>query len=394
MFIFTLLVFIILIGLLVLVHEWGHYRAALAVGIKVEEFAIGMGPKIFGWKKNNIDFSIRALPIGGYVKMYGEGDYDIKSPDSFAGKTPSKRLIVLLAGVTMNFLLAVVLLYAQGANQNFQYRNIEGLFDSEYRPWFGHKSESQVAIREVSDTSPLKDKVSTYDIITKVNGNDYELKDFLSLIESNKGNEITLDVVGYASSDVRQISVTPRTEIPEGEGPLGVQIGLVSFTSFTGIGKVFAGFGQGMNTIQNFVFSIGEIFKMSMQQSTIVPVADSFGGAISIFDVLNKIMLAFGFWGVLELAALFSINLAVFNILPIPALDGGHVLFTLGELITRRRLPTALYNYLTLAGFVLLIGFMFVVTGLDLVKHTRLRDLFCNDSVKVGFVCDLSDLRE
>jgi membrane-associated protease RseP (regulator of RpoE activity) len=149
-----------------------------------------------------------------------------------------------------------------------------------------------------------------------------------------------------------------------------------------------------MNTVQNFIFSLGQIFKMSIQQSTIVPVADSFGGAISIFEVLGQIMGAFGFWGVIELAILFSINLAIFNILPIPALDGGHVFFTLGEMIFRRRLPSSIYNYLTLGGFVVLIGFMLVVTGLDLVKHTNARDLFCNNSYQVDFVCNLTDLRQ
>ncbi len=394
MFIITLVVFILLIGILVLVHEWGHYKAARAVGIKVEEFAIGMGPKIWGWRRDEIDFNLRLLPIGGYVKMYGEGDYDIKSPDSFAGKAPSLRLIVLLAGVSMNFLLAVGLFYVQGVHQNFQFRNIEGLFNGEFKPWFGEKTDPKIAIREVSSTSPLNGKIKDYDIVTKVNGNDYNSIDFVKIIEEYKGRELKLDVVGYASSDVRQVTVIPRTEVPAGEGPLGIKIGLISFTEFKGVGKYAAGFGQAANTVQNFVFSLKQIFSLSVQQSTIVPVADSFGGAISIFEVLSKIIIVFGFWGVLELAALFSINLAVFNILPIPALDGGHVFFTLGELIFRRKLPTSVYNYLTLGGFILLIGFMLVVTGLDLVKHTNVRNLFCTDTYQVKFVCDLSDLRQ
>ncbi len=393
MFAITLIVFIILIGILVLVHELGHYIAARKVGIKVEEFAIGMGPKVWGWTKNGIEYNIRALPIGGFVRMFGEGDYDINTSDSFAGKKPTLRLIVLLAGVFMNFVLAAVIFTFQGVHQDFKYRNIEGIFDTEFTPWFGQKSETKIAIREVSPSSPLKGKVKNFDIITKVNGKDYKLDEFFKLVDESKGKEITLDVIGYSNNHDTKLTVIPRTEVPEGEGPLGIKVGLISFTEFNGSSKVFGGLGQAVNSIQNFLFSIGQIFKKAFETSTIVPVADNFGGAIGIFEVLSKIISTFGFWGVLELAALFSINLAVFNVLPIPALDGGHVLFTLLEIITRKRLPTRIYNYLTLGGFVLLIAFMVAVTGLDLVKHTNIRNLFCNEKHEVHFICQLSDYR-
>jgi len=400
MFIITLIVFILIIGILVLVHEFGHYITARMVGIRVEEFAIGMGPKIWGWKKqpkgaeNEIEYNLRALPIGGFVKMYGEDDYDNKSSNSFAGKKPSRRLIVLLAGVTMNFILAVFLMYMQGFHQDFKYRNIEGIFEGEYKPWFGDKTAPKVAIRQVDDDSPLKGQVKDFDIITKLNGEEYELQNFFTVIQESKGKEITLELTEYASASTREIKVTPRSEYPKEEGPLGIQVGFISFTEFNGTGgKIFSGIGQGLNTVQNFGFSIGELVKKAFKENTAVPVADNVGGAISIFEVLSKIITAFGFWGVLELAALFSINLAVFNVLPIPALDGGHVLFTLLEIITRRKLPAKIFNILTFGGFALLMGLMVVVTGLDLIKHTKARDLFCNDKRQVRFICSLSDYR-
>lgn len=396
MFFITLIVFILLIGVLVLVHELGHYVAARAVGIKVEEFAIGMGPKVWGWVKNGIKYNIRALPIGGFVQMYGEEDYDLKAPNSFAGKKPSRRLIVLIAGVFMNLVLAILLLYAQGLHQDFKYRNIEGIFEEEFTPWFGQKTEPKIAIRELSSSSsPLGGKVSNFDIITRVNGNDYKLKDFSKIIESNQGKEITLDIVGYTSAESRSIKVTPRIneDIPQGEGPLGIKVAVISFTEFTGSEKITAGFAQSANTIENFGYSIGQLVKKAVEKSTIVPVADNVGGAIGIFEILSKIITTFGFWGVIELMALFSINLAVFNILPIPALDGGHVLFTLLEIITRRRLPSKVYNFLTTSGFVLLISFMLFITSLDLIKHTNIRNIFCADGRNTPFVCELSDYR-
>lgn len=389
----NLLIFIVVIGLLVFVHELGHYLAAKRVGIKVEEFALGMGPRVWGFRRGETNYNLRAFPIGGFVQMLGEGDYDLVTPDSYAGKPPSRRLFVLIAGVFMNFMLAVLLFYAQGANLDFKYRNIEGIFAEEYHPWFGTKSDPKIAIREVSDTSPLKGKVDTFDIITKVNGEDYSSENFSTFIEEHKGQEVKLEVVGYASGKTREVSVTPRTEYPKNEKALGVKVVYMSFIQFDGWEKLFAGFAQSLNTIQNFSYSLSQVFIQSFEQGSAVPVADNVGGAISIFDVLGKITSLFGFWGLLELMALLSINLAVLNILPIPALDGGHTIFTLLELISKRRLPARIYNYLTLGGFLFLITFMIFVTGLDIVKRPPLRDLFCSGGRNVSFICDLSEVK-
>lgn len=393
MFLFTLTIFILVIGVLVLIHELGHYWAARAVGIKVEEFAVGMGPRVWGWVKNNIEYNLRALPIGGYVKMYGEGDYNVKDENSFGGKKPSLRLIVLVAGVFMNFLLASAVFYMQGANLNYQYRNIEGFLGEDYRPWFGEKTKAYIAIRDTMDDSPLKGQVGDFDIITKVNGNEYTIDEFFQTVRESKGKEMTLEVMGYVSDDKREIKVTP-VENEKGEGALKIRLGYLSFVKYEGASKLLSGFGQSMNSIQSFFASMGKLISDSFKTNSIVPVADNFGGAIGIFDILGKIITSFGFWGVMELVALFSINLAIFNILPIPALDGGHVVFTLLEMIFRRRLPNAIYNYLTIAGFVFLMGFMLVITSLDLVKHTNVRNVFCNDQRQVRFICDLSDYRQ
>jgi regulator of sigma E protease len=393
MFILTLIIFILVIGLLVLVHELGHYVAARSVGIKVEEFAVGMGPKIWGWVKSGIEYNIRALPIGGYVRMYGEGDYNVKDENSFGGKKPSLRLIVLVAGVFMNFVLATFLFYVQGVHQDFRYRNIEGVLDADYQPWFGEKTHPYIAISDVSDNSPLKGKIEDFDIITKLNGEDYTVDSFRQTIKESKGKDITLELTGYTTNNPRQITVQP-IENEKGEGVLGIRLGLISFLEYKGTDKLWAGFGQSFNSIKTLGASVGYLVQQSFKTNSIVPVADSFGGAIGIFDILGKIITSFGFWGVLELMALFSINLALFNILPIPALDGGHVLFTLLEMIFRRKLPNAIYNYLTIGGFVLLIGFMLAITSLDLVKYTNIRNVFCSDGRKVGFLCDLSDFRE
>ena len=481
-FIVTLVLFIFVLGLLVFIHELGHYLAARKVGIKVEEFAVGMGPKIGGFRRGETDYNIRILPIGGYVKLYGEGDYDVQTPESFAGKKPYQRLFVLIAGVSMNFLLAVVLLYASGANLDFKYRNAEVPgFNDEYKPWFGTKSPQKFIIAETANESPLKGKAETFDTLLKLNGEEVAIGDISQKLIENSGKEVNVTLLGYSTKNTRDVTIklpelnkellatdgTPliristindnsplkdkaqvgdviklinnepytienfRDKIQAARGketkftlinptnnevrditttildedlPLKIAIsstysidsilqirtGLISFIEFHGVEKVFAGLTQSLNTIQNFFFSMGKLFDRAFATGSAVPVVDNVGGAISLFDILSKIIAFFGFWGLVELTILFSLNLAILNIFPIPALDGGHVVFTLLEMISRRRLPTVLYNYLTLAGFVFLMGLMLFITGIDIVKFPAVRSLFCDNGRNVEFVCELS----
>ena len=483
-FILTLIIFILVISILVFVHELGHYFAAKKVGIKVEEFAIGMGPRIWGFRRGETEYNLRVLPIGGFVKMLGEGDYDLVSPDSYGGKKPSQRLLVLVAGVFMNFLLAILLLYLQGWHQDFKYRNIEGFFQEEFKPWFGEKSENKFIIQDINESSPLSGKVDRFDILTKIdgkeytpeglseilisksgqnveltflkydssaektvsiyvspidkdlvgkdnsplaviagfaensplkdkvkatdvvkaiNGEKYNIKDFRNIIESYKGKTVNLTITDLSGENVREIQVELQNiDRPLGvifipnnspDALLGVSAGQISLIEFNGNSKLFAGIGQALNTVQNFSFSISQLFKKYYESGSAVPLVDNVGGAIGIFEILGSIIVLFGFWGVIELMALFSINLAVLNILPIPALDGGHVVFTLIEMITRKKLHTKFYNYLTLAGFIFLMSFMVFVTAMDLVKYTFVRSWLCEDGRYVSFVCDLSDMR-
>lgn len=459
--------------------------AAKSVGIKVEEFAIGMGPRIWGFKKGETDYNLRLLPIGGYVKMLGEGDYDIHTPDSYGGKKPSQRLLVLVAGVFMNFLLATFLLYISGANLDFKFRNAEVPgFNEDYQPWFGKKSDQKFILAEIAEDSPLKNKAQAFDTIVKINGQEVNAENLNQKLLENENKTIKLSLLGYTSKDEREVELlvpdideaflntnkaplirltrinddSPlkdkasegdvlklingqeytndsfRKIIAENRGkeieftlindksretkvikfapladekkpPLSVGIapaysadsilqartGLMTFIEFNSpTEKALGGVAQALNTVQNFFFSMGKLFERAFASGSAVPVVDNVGGAISIFDILSKIIVLFGFWGIIELTILFSLNLAVLNILPIPALDGGHVVFTLLEMISRRRLPNAIYNYLTLAGFIFLMGLMVFITAIDIVKFPAINNVFCADGRNTPFVCDLT----
>lgn len=396
MFFVTLLVFIFVIGILVFVHELGHYVAARMVGIRVEEFAVGMGPKVWGYRKNGIDYNFRALPIGGFVKMYGESDYDLTDKDSFGGKAPGLRLIVLVAGVFMNLVLAMFIFAAQGVYLDYKYPSLDSIYTSDYEPWFGEKSDDKIAITEglITDSSELNGEINNIEIIDQVNGEDYNSSEFIDFVHENKGEEVTFTLRGFYSNQTRDLVVIPRENPPEDEGPLGFSPITVTYVEYEGFSRVFAGVGQTFNTMQSFFIGIDFIFDQAREEKSVAPVAEGVGGAISIFQILELMISGFGLMGILLLMALFSVNLAIINILPIPALDGGHVLFTLLEIIFRRKLPAKIYNYLTLIGFVFLISLMILITFMDVIRHTSVGNFFCNDDRNIGFLCDLSSTRE
>ncbi|MCX8035378.1 MAG: RIP metalloprotease RseP [Candidatus Dojkabacteria bacterium] len=482
----ALIVFILILGVLVFVHELGHFIAAKYVGIKVEEFAIGMGTIVYSREYKGTLYSLRALPIGGYVQMYGEGEYDIESPDSYSAKSPIQRLLVLVAGVAMNFFLAVLLLYLFAFNVNFQFRTFDTIFGSEYNPIFGtkieqkpfvislsndsvlsnkdvqdfdiithiddediylynfdekilakngqtvrltfldfessntktinveipklpenhfnSKNQSYVVINSFLADSVLKDKLEEGDIIVDINGQEYDPKEFSSIIRANKGKEINLQYI--SASDPSNEVKTIKIKLPDKEYPLGIRISTlyrgstllgvdisgISFIQFNGYERFFVGFMQAFNLVHQFFLAFGKIFVQSFEQRDVMPIASNLGGAISIFEIIRRILTTFGFWGIIEIMILFSLNLAVLNILPIPALDGGHILFNIIEIITRKRLPSKVYNYITNAGFIFLLTLMIVVVVFDLFKFTNSRYL-CN-SINIPFLCELPDMRE
>ncbi len=484
-FFLTLVVFILVIGILVFVHELGHYLAARFVGIRVEEFAIGMGKKVFGFKRNGTEYNIRIFPIGGFVKMFGEGDYDMIASDSYGGKTPLQRLLVVTAGVLMNLILAVFLLYIQGVHLGFQYRVVDAYFSQKYNPWFGEKKDNFLVIHDIKPSSPLYGKIDKLYILSKINGEEYSLSDLSDKILKYSGQEVQFTFIGYASNDSRNVRVTLpeiRPEVvgeknkpfvvingftsdsilkgkanvgdiikaingesydiknfvqtinslrgqnikltlidstdyrekeieislPDKEKPLGIiltnthsllfLLGIsaspISFIEFKGWSVLFAGFAQTLNNIQFFGFAMSELLQLSFDSGSALPIADNLTGALGLFDILSRVIREVGFWGVIDLMILFSINLAIINILPIPALDGGHVLFTLIELISRRKLNAKVYNYLTIAGFAFLLFLMVFITYMDIIRFTSIRKFFCNESVRVPFVCDLASYND
>ncbi|KKQ22332.1 MAG: Membrane-associated zinc metalloprotease [Candidatus Wolfebacteria bacterium GW2011_GWC1_37_10] len=331
---------IIFLSILILVHELGHFLAAKKFGLLVEEFGFGLPPKIFAKKIGETDYSINALPFGGFVKIFGENreeNASISPERNFSNLKIWKRAIVLAAGVGFNFLLgwlAISLVFAIG-------------------------TPSVVIITEIKKNSPAEevgllagDRIADF---TKVN-------DFIDFVNSHQGEKIKLKI--EREGETLELEAIPRKNPPIGEGSLGV--GLVD----AGLEKqnIFMSFWEGLKTSLNSIKTIflaiinliGKAFvgKASFEQVT---------GPIGIVKITAQAS-TLGIVYLLQLLALISLNLAVINILPFPALDGGRLFFLLIEKIKGSPLDQKFEKITNAVGFAILIFLMIVITIKDIIK--------------------------
>ena len=347
MWIVYLLVLIIILGFLVLVHELGHFLVAKKCGVHIYEFSIGMGPilhKHIG--KDNIQYSIRALPIGGYVQMAGEvteDDDSIKKEDFMCNKNWWQRILILIAGVTMNFITAFILLFVialiWGASSTDPVVT-SVMENSAYAEAGGLAGDT---ILEVDGK-----KTSTWDRaqILLILSNDtgyYNIK-----VRHENGNEETLKVTPKdtiledgTSSKVFGISVVPT-----------IEKGLIpslkyAFSKFTSI-------YQSMFTI------IGGLFTGRIS-------TNSLSGPVGIYSIVEQ-SFALGLSQLLYLTAYISINLGFMNLLPFPAFDGGHIVFVLIEKLRGKPVDKNIEGWFHAVGFMLLMILMIYITIKDIIR--------------------------
>jgi len=324
MFIFDILVFLIVLGIVVFVHELGHFIAAKTSGVKVEEFGVGFPPRI--WKKTigETQYFIGAIPFGGMTRIYGmdeiEGGKE-KDPRAYESKSAWKKLWICGGGVVFNLIFAALIFYGLIAFSGF--KSEQGLIFSEYHFPFGNQV-NQVMIAQVGENTPAETAgLKSSDIVLSVNGNQVSaLKDFSGTISENKGKEVILQL-----RDGREIKVTPRSEYPANEGPLGVglrEMAVLSYPSF--IEKVSVGFLHAYNITDYSISALGYIFSSAIANKSMETVAYSMTGPVGIYAI-TKIILQKGLYDVINLIAILSIALGVSNLIPIPAMDGAKLIY-------------------------------------------------------------------
>jgi len=352
-----LLTFLLVLGILVLAHELGHFITARLAGVKVLEFGIGFPPRLFGIRRGETIYSVNLLPLGGFVKMLGEEDPG--DPRSLAAQPPLWRLIILSAGAAMNVVLAVALL----SGTYLVPRDVP---------------VGQVIIVEVAPGSPAEaGGLQAGDIVRSINGrsirNLFELQEEVNL---NLGRDILVAVERRAqpvipgqtmppgSGRIVTARVTPRWNPPPNQGPVGIRIQQVNTKVVTESYPVWEAVPMGIErSYRLLVLFKNEILTSIARQIWPQPV-----GPIGIYQMTEQVQ-ELGTGYLLEFTALLSLNLAIINMLPIPMLDGGRVLFVLIEVARGgRRIPPEKESLAHLVGLVLLLAIIAVVSYYDLVR--------------------------
>lgn len=378
--IITFLVFILILSVLVLVHEFGHFIVSKKLGIKVEEFGLGIPPRIFGKQIGETLYSLNWLPFGGFVKVAGEEleegqneEEAIKDPRNFMSKSPAQRIAVLVAGVTMNMILAVTIFYIVLGFSGFRTQYIPMIFD--YTFPFGHENSIGTVITAMQKDSgsekagaQVGEAISSIDNI-KVNN----VTDVRNALKGKEGKEVSVELLDMRKDILGPTRVLKMVPTLDAKGNAVVGVYLTKATSIeynTPIDKTFAGFLHSYNVLDYSIKALGNLISFSVKEKTLEPVSESVSGPVGIYNIVGGLLKYGGsrvVLTILDFVALMSVSLAFMNILPFPALDGGRVLFVLIEKIRGRRVSQSVENMFHRIGFLLLLGMLVVITIKDII---------------------------
>lgn len=377
--IFALIIFIIILSALIFFHELGHFSTAKFFGIKVDEFGMGLPPKLFGKKYKGTEYTINALPLGGFVRIRGEDfeGYDPKDKHNFINKKPWQKTIVLFAGIFMNLVIAIGIFYAILISNGFKSAPL--LLMGNYNFKFGNEMLLQNVITFVQDGTSAADAGMQFgDRIVSLSYNNEtvsptnvtELRDFVA---DKTGKEIIVETKNINSQDVNEYKITPAYLEEIKQPALGVALSDAVYIdygqSFTD--KVFAGFLHAANITAYSYHAMGELIGSSIQTKNIEPVSQGISGPVGIFGAVRSVIESDtpNKWAtIFDLVAILSLSLGVMNFLPIPALDGGRIVFVAYEWITGKRPSQKLEGRAHQFGYLLLMGLLIVITVKDVFQ--------------------------
>lgn len=371
----TILIFIVTILILVLIHEFGHFLAARKFGIKILEFGFGIPPRVVGKKWGETLVSLNWLPLGGFVRLLGEDDTDsqaLKDKRSFAVQKVWKRIVVVVAGVTMNLLLAWVLFYATLSAQGFK-TQIPLLVDHHF-VGVNQTNEQLIVVSNVAKGSPADQvHLQSGDRIIALNSQSITSdSDFIDKVKALAGKQISLTVSDIQKQNSHSVELTPRINPPDGEGAMGVALGSFNMAVLeyqTPLQKLWSGPVHSYNLTVYSIKAFGRTIQTAMKEKTLAPVSQNVAGPVGITRLLGDILSVKNpLLPYLDFLAMLSLNLAVINLFPFPGLDGGRLVFLLWEAITRRKPSPVIEKYVHSIGLVVLIGLILLVTVSDIKK--------------------------
>lgn len=359
MSILFILLAILLLGILIMVHEYGHFISARMCGIPVKEFSIGFGPKLVSWKSKKHDtlFKISAIPLGGYCMYYGElasdgdnkNDEERVSPDDpryYYGHNVWKRIFTVIAGPLMNiifaFVVAVVFMFAYGSK-------VEGLNIAQIQP----NSPAEIAGFEIGDK------------LISINGESLDTGEadaVTKLISKVAEPDTALDFVVVREGEELNIACTPKYLESESRFVIGVNVGIIRSRSaadvFPEAWKYCVDSSKLIASALGKLFTTGEGF-------------ESTSGPVGVIQQVSQLTQIGGLAALLNLAIIISINLGLVNLLPIPGLDGARLIFMLIEALRGKPVNQKVEAYIHTAGYILLFGLMIFLTFRDVIKLFR-----------------------
>ncbi len=349
----NILIFIATLSILVVIHELGHLIMAKKRGVLVEEFGLGLPPRFFGVKIGETLYSINLLPFGGFVKLYGEDESgDIKKglrKIAFAFKSPLEKAMIIIGGVLGNFILGWII---------YSYLFTQGV----------PVPANKIIVENVISQSPAqKAGIKKNDIIKAlvIDHQVFDLKkseELVNLTKKYAGKEIKLVLVRETKEIT--VEIIPRKNPPSNQGPLGITITHFLEKKYPWWQAPFYGLFDCFKIILNIFIEFSKLAYYSIfEKSQRIEVAGPIGIAQYTSEVIK-----FGKNAYLEFLALLSLNLAVINILPFPALDGGRLVFVMYEAITKKKINKKIEYYLNFFGFLILILLAITVSVNDIIR--------------------------
>lgn len=355
----TLITFVLILGLLVFIHELGHFIVAKRCGLTVEEFGLGFPPRLFKYKHGETVYSLNLLPFGGFVKILGEDGEGSDNPKSFASQSAGRRALILLAGVIMNFLLGTLLfiiVYLIGAPAAIDSTTV------------GTITNRQIQIAAVANDSPAAVAgLREFDQIKSVAGTEITAVEQVQQIMATNAGQATQVVIHRANEDLT-VTLTPRVNPPQGEGPLGVDLVESGIVRYPWYNAIWRGVVTSFSLLFLVVVEIGKIFRDFFTTGHVD--GNAVSGPIGIAVFTGQVA-RLGFSYLLQFVAFLSIQLAFLNVVPFPALDGGRLLFVIIEKFRGgKKVAQKVEGIIHFVGFALLLALIVAVSFRD-IYHFR-----------------------
>ena len=346
-FIINLILFILILGSIVFVHEFGHFIFAKLMGVYVYEFAIGMGPKLWRKKGKETEYTLRAIPIGGFCMMAGEDleDDDLKKVPKdkrLQSKKPWQRFLIMFFGAGNNFIFAILLLF------------LIGLI-------WGGTSMEPVITSVTKNSAAAISGIESGDRILEINGHSISTTDDISLYLAIADPEEASDIkVEKEDDSVKTYSVQPKKKKVDGEVVYQYGIGMVQEKEYGFFSAIEFTYKKTVSIFKQMAITIGYLFTGGISISQL-------SGPVGIFSIVGNQSSA-GIVNIIYLIAFLSINVGFINLIPLPAFDGGHILFILIEKIKGSPVNPETENKIHTIGLFLLMLLMIVITFNDILR--------------------------